>query len=335
MIVKGEVSMASKTFLKLPVEDVHNCVKTFIPLGIVEGKNPGPTLAVISGIHATEYVSQDGVMRLWNSLDPEEISGKVLVVLGADVKAMFAHHMWTNPVDGKGLGTVFPGKKDGTLTEVIAYTLWEEVITKADAVIDCHGGEYSENMVPYVITCTKGDPDLDKRTVDMAMALGVPFVEVVDATTSWWGRGNLRGETILSGRPAMVMEIGERGERDPRFIAAVYESLQNALKHLGMKSGKPVRWAGKPVRFERGIILRANADGLWEPEVVTGQWIEKDAVFGRVRDFDGTLLEEILAPEAGVVLTVVNARCIEANRSEGRLQGFAGKIGAIRSQNAE
>jgi predicted deacylase len=321
--------MASKSFMKLPVEDVHNGVKTFIPLGIVEGKEPGPTLAVISGIHATEFVSQDGVMQFWQDLDPEEIAGRVLVVLGADVQAMYAHHMWTNPVDGKGLGKVFPGKKDGTLAEVIAYTLWEEVITKADAVIDCHGGEYSENMEPYVITNIKGDPDLDKRTVDLAMALGVPFVEVVDVATSWWGRGNLRGETCLSGRPAMVMEIGERGERNPRYIAAVYQALQNALMHLSMKAGEPVQWAGQPVRFTQGLILRAKSEGLWEPAVVVGQWIGKDAVFGRVRDFDGTLVEEIRAPAAGVVLTVVNARCIESDQGESRLQGFAGKIAAI------
>jgi predicted deacylase len=325
--------MTSKTITRLPVEDVHHGVKTFIPLGILEGKEPGPTLAVISGIHATEFVSQDGVMRFWKNLDPEKISGKILVVLGADVKAMFAHNMWTNPVDGKGMGKAFPGKKDGTLSEVIAYTLWEEVITRADAVIDCHGGEYSEDMYPYVITNTKGDPDLDERTVGLAMALGVPFVEIVDVSTSWWGRGNLRGETCLSGRMAMVMEIGERGERNPRYVAAVHQALQNALKYLGMIEGEPVQWAGKPVPIQEGIILRVDADGLWEPAVVVGQWIDKNAVFGRVLDFDGTLLQELLAPAGGVVLTVVNARCIESNKEEYRLQGFAGKIGAINVGN--
>lgn len=322
--------MAGKWLEKIPIRDAHNDVETFIPLGILEGARTGPTLAVISGIHATEYVSQDGAMQFWEWLNPEEIAGTVLVVLGADVTAMFAHHMWTNPVDGKGLGTVFPGKSDGTLTEVIAHTLWEKVITRADAVIDCHGGEYSEDMAPYLITATNGDPDLDARTVGLALALGIPFVEVVDAVRSWWGRGNLRGETVLSGRPAMVMEIGQRGERDPKLINAVFVSLQNALKYLGMLDGEPVRWAGVPVRLERGIILKAGSDGLYEPDVVVGQWIEKGAIFGRVRDFDGTLLEEIRAPEAGVVLTVVNARCIEANREERRLQGFAGKIGVIK-----
>jgi predicted deacylase len=318
--------MTSKKLVKLPIEDVHNNVKTFIPLGIVEGEDTGPTLAVISGIHATEFVSQDGAMRFWNSLDPKEISGKVLVVLGADVKAMFAHQMWTNPVDGKRMGGGFPGKKDGTLTEVIAYTLWEEVISKADAVLDCHGGEYSENMTGYVITYTTGDPALDERTLDLAMALGVPFVEVREITN----RAGLSTSALLSGRPAMVIELGGRGERDERSVSAVFTYLHNALKHLGIKAGQPVRWAGQPVRLERGIILRTTKAGLWEPVVVNGQWIEKGAVFGQVRDFDGTLLEEVLAPDAGVVLTVINARCIEGGSEDTHfLQGFAGKIGVV------
>jgi predicted deacylase len=106
------------------------------------------------------------------------------------------------------------------------------------------------------------------------------------------------------------------------------------VRHLGIKSGRPVRWAGQPVRLERGIILRTTKAGLWEPAVVNGQWIEKDAVFGRVRDFDGTLLEEVLAPDAGVVLTVINARCIEGGSEDTHfLQGFAGKIGVVRSEN--
>ena len=50
--------------------------------------------------------------------------------------------------------------------------------------------------------------------------------------------------------------------------------------------------------------------------------MEEGDVFVRILDFDGTLLEEIRAPEAGVVMDVINARAIKAG-------GFAGKIGVI------
>ena len=314
--------MTDKRVIKLPVEDVHNNVKSFIPLGIVEGKGPGPTLAVIGGVHATEYAAHDGVSRFWDSLDPDDIHGKVLVVLAADVTAMCAHSMYFNPVDGKNLNRVYPGKKDGTLAEVIAHTLMEEVITQADAVIDCHGGEFDEHMAYYLITGIGGDPEVDRKTLSMAMALGVPFVEVVDATGTWLGRGTSQAEAVMRGCPGMAIEAGERGERDERAIAATFNALVNALKHLGIKAGQPVPWAGTPVRLKQGLIVKSTEGGLFERQVMTGDWVEKGDLFARVLDFDGTILEEIRAVEAGTVLTVIASRAIKP-------EGFAGKIGVL------
>lgn len=323
--------MTSKKVARLPVEDKHNGVTSYIPVGVLEGREPGPTLAVLGGVHASEYVAQDGVYRFWESLDAEEISGSVLVVLAADVTAMCAHHIYTNPVDGKNLNRTFPGKKDGTLTEVIAHVLTRDVIAKADAVIDCHGGEFDETMALYLITSAVSDAEVDARTLDMAMALGFPFVEVGDFNNPafpWLGRGTSVGEALLMGKPGMALEAGERGVRDERATAAVYHALRNGLRHMGMIPGKPVPWAGKPVVLERGLPIMSTAEGLFEPGVVVGDWIEKGEVFAQVRDFDGTLLEELRAPEEGTVLTVIAARAIKAN-------GFAGKLGIVGAEGED
>ena len=296
--------------------------KTFIPLGILEGRNPGATLAVIGGIHASEYAARNSAFRFWQSLDPEDISGTVLVVLAADVTAFWAHHIYTNPVDGKNLNRSFPGKKDGTLSEVLAYTLMEEVVKKSDAVVDCHGGEFDEYMAPYIITSTNGDEDLDKKTLDLAFALGIPFIEVADASGAWLGGNTLQGAAVLTGRPGMVLEVGGCGEEDEQATSAGYNALQNALKHLEMKPGKPVPWAGKPVQLERGIIVKSTQGGVFERSVMVGDWVEKGHMLGRIYDFDGTLLEELQAEEAGTVLTVISTPAISAD-------GFAVKLGAV------
>jgi len=314
--------MASKTIKKFPVKDVHNNFETFVPVGIVEGKNPGPTLAAIGAVHATEYAALEGVTRFWHSLDPEELSGNVYVVLAADVAALCKHTQYTNPIDGKNLNRVWPGKKDGTLTEVIAYTITNEVINKADAVIDCHGGEFDEAIDLFIITHAVGDQELDKKTIDLAMALGFPFVEVTDAGGAVLGRGTGAAEAVKGGRPAVTLEAGGRGLLDERHISATFNALQNGLKHLGIKAGQPVPWAGIPVKLDHGVLLKTTKMGLYAPQVSVGDWIERDAIFAKVLDFDGTTLEEIRVSEAGVVLDVISARAINAD-------GFAGKIGVI------
>ena len=315
--------MAKKEIVRLPVEDLHNDYRTFIPLGIVEGRNPGPTLAVIGGVHGSEYSAHEGVARFWHSLDPAVLSGKVLVVLAADVTAMCGHSLYVNPVDGKNLNRVWPGKKDGTLTEVIAYTLTEEVVKQSDAVLDCHGGEFDESIGLFIITHRVGDPTLDQKTLDLAMALGMPFVEVTDAYGAVLGNGTGSGEAVKSGRPAMTLEAGGRGLQEEFYISATYNCLQNALRHLGMMAGKPTLWAGQPVKLDHGVLMKTKEAGIYRPAVEVWQWIDKGDLFARVMDFDGqTVLEEIRAPEAGTVLDVISGRAIKAG-------GFAGKIGVI------
>lgn len=313
--------MASKKLIRLPVRDSHNNEETFIPVGIVEGRNSGPTLAVMGGVHGSEYAAHEGTARFWASLDPEEISGRVFVVLAADVVAMCGHSHYVNPVDRKNLNRVWPGRKDGTLTEVIAYTLTEEVVNKADAVIDCHGGEFDESIGAFIIIQATGLAELDRRTFDLAMALGMPFVEVRDAGEP--ASGTCSSTATGSGRPGITLEAGGRGMQEEFYVAAIYNCLQNALKYMRMKPGKPVLWAGQPVKLDHGVVLRTTRAGVYRPAVTAWDWIEKDALFARVLDFDGsTVLEELRAPEAGTVLDVITARAIATG-------GFAGKIGVL------
>jgi predicted deacylase len=313
--------MAYKKIKRLPVRDAHNDHETFIPVGIVEGKEPGPTLAVMGGVHGSEYAAHEGTMRFWDSLDPNQISGRLFVVLAADVSAMCGHSHYVNPVDGKNLNRVWPGKPDGTLTEVIAHTLTQEVVNKSDVLIDCHGGEFDESIGAFIITQATGEPGLDERTINLAMALGMPFVEVRDPSAP--STGTCSGTAVRNGRPGITLEAGGQGQQDEFYISTIYNSLQNALKYLGMKAGEPVFWAGKPVRLDHGVILRTTKQGIYRPEVAVWDWVEEGDLFARVLDFDGrTVLEEILVPETGTVLDVIVARAINAD-------AFAGKIGVL------
>src|SRR5256885_16318352 len=53
---------------------------TQIPVVVIRGSNPGPTLALVSGAHGTEYASIIALEGLIGSLDPSQISGTVIIV---------------------------------------------------------------------------------------------------------------------------------------------------------------------------------------------------------------------------------------------------------------
>jgi hypothetical protein len=317
--------MSKKEVRKIDVRDEHNDFETFIPVGILEGEASGPTLTVVAGVHGSEYAALEGVHRFWESLDETAIAGTVNVVLAADVTAAAHHQHYTNPVDGKNLNRVWPGKEDGTLTEVITHTITQEFVHGADAVVDCHGGEFDEFIDLFTITHSSGDEELDRRTEAFAMDLGLPFVEVTDAHGEVLGSGTGAAEAVKSGRPAVTLETGGRGEMNERHIDATYVALRNALRHLDMVDGEPALFAGEPIKIDHGILLSSDHQGLYDPVAEIGGWIEEGDDFAVVRDFDGTELQRIRAPESGVVLDVVHGRLI-------REDGFVGKIGVLPRQ---
>lgn len=313
--------MASKEIRRIDVTDADgNSVS--IPVGVATGDADGACLAVIGGVHGTEYAAQDGTVEFWDELDPAELTGSVRVVLAADPAALEGHSAYVNPLDGQNLNRMWPGDPDGSLTQRIAHAITSEVIEGSDAVIDVHGGEWDEDIDCFIITHAAGDAELDGRTLDLAMALGFTYVEVTDAHGAVLGTGTGSGEAVKGGRPALTLEAGGAGLRERRYIDAHKYALQNALRHLGILPGDPIWWDGQPVKLDHGILMKTTKGGIYEPAVSVGQWIEEGQVFSRVLDYDGTVLEELVAPEAGTVLDMIIARAIKPG-------GFAGKIGVL------
>ena len=107
---------------------------------IVNGAKTGKTLVITGGVHGTEFASIEAVTRFANMLDPSVMSGAVIVVPVANVPQFRERTQFVSPVDGLNLNDSFPGKRDGSFTERLAYALFD-VIRLGDVYIDCHGGD--------------------------------------------------------------------------------------------------------------------------------------------------------------------------------------------------
>ncbi len=105
---------------------------TPIPVSVIHGAKPGATLALVAGIHGAEYAPIIALQRFLPRIDARELSGTVILVHVANMPSFLKRTIYYSPVDGKNLNRVFPGKRDGTVTERIAYALVEEVFRSAD-----------------------------------------------------------------------------------------------------------------------------------------------------------------------------------------------------------
>src|SRR5216684_8495871 len=118
-------------------------VGTNIPVAVIRGPKPGPTLALVAGAHGTEYASIIALEKLIQELDPAEISGTVIVVPLVNIASFEQKVPHLNPVDGKSMNRLYPGKADGTQTERISWAV-TKVLEKSDYLIDFHGGDLDE-----------------------------------------------------------------------------------------------------------------------------------------------------------------------------------------------
>ena len=143
-----------------------------LPKATIKGTKPGPTLAIVAGVHGCEYCGIEATIRLCRDLKPEEMSGTVRMAMCANLPAFRARSMYVCPIDGVNVGRVFPGSSSGTYSEFIASTIWEEVVGEAEYVLDLHGGDLIEDLTQYVGYYITGDKKLDEKTKAFALAFG-------------------------------------------------------------------------------------------------------------------------------------------------------------------
>src|SRR5499426_2881190 len=146
---------------------------TTIPVSVIHGAQPGPTLALIAGNHGYEYTPIIALQRLLPNLDPKQLSGALILVHVANMPSFLKRTIYYSPVDGKNLNRVFPGRADGTISERIAFAITHEVIERATHVIDLHGGDGNESLRPYSYWITTGDPTVVEGSRELALAFGL------------------------------------------------------------------------------------------------------------------------------------------------------------------
>ena len=93
-----------------------------IPVAVVNGVKPGPVLAIVAGLHGTEYATIVALQGLIGILNPAQVSGAIIVIPLVNVPSFEQRVAHLNPIDGKNMNRVFPGKADGTVAGAVNST---------------------------------------------------------------------------------------------------------------------------------------------------------------------------------------------------------------------
>src|SRR5437868_7423102 len=151
-------------------------VGTNIPVAVIRGPKPGPTLALVAGAHGTEYASIIALEKLIQELNPVDISGTVIIVPLVNIASFEQKVPHVNPIDRKSMNRFYPGRIDGTQTERASFLITKEVVDRCDHLIDLHGGDLDESLRPYSYWPLSGNAEQDRVSREMALAFGIDHI---------------------------------------------------------------------------------------------------------------------------------------------------------------
>lgn len=291
---------------------------TRIPITVIRGARPGPTLALIAGTHGAEVAPVVGLLRARGQLDPAQLRGTVLMVHVANLPSFLKRTVYYSPIDGKNLNRMYPGRADGTVSERIAHAITTEIIERADYLVDMHSGDGNEMLRPYAYAARLG---LDARTDSLARELALAWGHtriVIDTARPRDLRASVYTQNTahLRGKPAITSEAGFLGLADEKMVQHNVRGVFRLLRHLRMLPVDPDPLP-TAVYFERTEVVRSPATGLWFPEVVEGQVVTVGATLGVVMDFFGETLAVLRAPLSGVMMYVVPTPAMNAGEPVG------------------
>ena len=172
--------------------------------------------------------------ELSRELDPKDTAGNVICLHVANPSAFRDYVRFFVPEDGKNLNRVFPGKKDGTLSERIAWTITEKLQSKADYYIDLHAGDTSEEVMPFVYYNVAAGEKIARVSANMAMAADMEVRASSTATTGAYSSACQRG------LPAILMERGGGGKFTDSEVQAYKRDVKNIMIRMGLLSGEEV-----------------------------------------------------------------------------------------------
>jgi predicted deacylase len=281
---------------------------SLLPLTVVNGKRGSNANCVIcfGGTHGNEYEGQIGVKRLCTDLDPNQMTGRVVLLPQLSESACVANSR-ISPLDGVNMNRAFPGNPRGTISSRIANFVKTCIFPLGRVVIDIHSGGL-EGAFPH---CTSfhpiPDPVQRAEIVEVSQLFDTGFVLIYSSAMA---SGLLTDEAEAEGKVTIGSEFGAGPSTDHIGVRHAYEGTKNVLRHYGLLDGEIVKirpQGSSPTRLIKADKLDAYVpaprNGVWEPIVQPGEAVERGQLLGRLHDFSdhSSSALDIFAARAGFV----------------------------------
>lgn len=259
------------------------------PILVVNGAEPGPTLCLTAAIHGDEINGIEITRRVIYDIDPTKLVGKVIGVPIVNLQGFQRGSRYLP--DRRDLNRFFPGSEKGSLASRVAHSLFSEVISHCDMLVDFHTGSARRSNLPQV-------------RADMQNPAVARFTEGFDdmvVVHSPGAPGMLRNAAAASGIPAVTLEVGESLRLQADQVTMGAKSIQSLMEREGMYS-RSFSWGDPEPVYYKSRWMRANRGGILLNDVKLGTVVKKGTLLGTVTDPITNESTDIISPVNGRVI---------------------------------
>jgi predicted deacylase len=266
---------------------------------VIHGKRPGPVLLVAAAVHGDETNGTEIVRRLLRDHRLDRIDGTLLAIPIVNRPGFVTRSRYMP--DRRDLNRLFPGSLSGSLGSRLARVLMDQVVQRADVVIDFHTGAVNRPNLPHIRIRSERPGDLE-----LARVFAPPVILVGQPR-----EGTLRHACHLLEKPCLLYEAGEALRLDAQAIRFGVHGTLSVMRQLGMLRGKAaVRRL--PLVSHRSFWERAPAGGIFTPLVPLGKAVEAGTQLGFVADPHGSGDTPVIASRPGVLIGRTNDAATDA-----------------------
>ncbi|MBQ2260655.1 MAG: N(2)-acetyl-L-2,4-diaminobutanoate deacetylase DoeB [Loktanella sp.] len=221
-------------FLKLPYSrDDSAWGSVMIPITVI-ANGDGPTALLTGANHGDEYEGPVALQDLAVTLQPEDITGRVIILPMMNLPA-FAAGTRCSPIDGANMNRSFPGRADGTVTQKICHYIASELVPLADIVLDFHSGGRTLDFLPFAAAHILDDKVQEAACMEAMQAFNAPYsvrMLEIDAV------GMFDTEVESQGKTFVTTELGGAGTATARSVGIARKGIRNLLIHAGILMGE-------------------------------------------------------------------------------------------------
>lgn len=292
-----KVPAGTRALVDLHVSKLSNHTPITLPVHVLHGPRPGPTMFLSAAIHGDELNGVEIIRRVLRTLQPGNLAGTLLAIPVVNAYGFIGRSRYLP--DRRDLNRSFPGSGTGSLAARLANLFLKEVVRRCQVGIDLHTAAIHRVNLPQI----RAEFSRHPRCRELAEAFAAP-VMLESAERS----GSLRRAARELGVDVLIYEGGEGLRFDEFAIKAGVDGIAGVMLRTGMLElpdgvdMPEIDERNRPVFADASKWLRAPDGGVFRSLKRIGNAVSEDEPVGVVANpYEGSEVQ-IRSPRRGIII---------------------------------